>query len=1116
MLQMNQRIKNLRRPVFDTYETHQQIDSDRRSNGEQRFYTPLPPKMPFKKSRILFQPIIEKLTQSGTILLAGHHASRNEKNELARFLAHLFHKVFDGHLAIREWKNATNIYDIPIFLMEGNRAIYILTDISPRMVQYNIQPVLDVVNQKSHILIITSSAAADAWSAIPATANIFYQPSTDSLFDVDQLALQFIESFLKAKSHFTTTPWKEFVNSCDQQKKNAKELTELIRFPLSTKYTVHRVAERLQGYENVEAFVRLAIEEYSPHQLPQDPRSGKSLQSENQLDFGVPDASPDLLNVDNQSIDFDVRMGTVVDSVSPNTQAEQNRSAEVTESNEQKYLTDDILEEMLDTVLSMDRDFGKWFSGLDPQSKYFLVGITLLSGLYENQLFAALEELVENDWRIREPMLAAFDYEQLKILMDYAVVVIRTGEIENKITVRRKLLKHVFEECWRNEQRLIINSIQGLLNLVKNITRLQGSQSYDNPVFDISEQDIEKLIQLKVPAYIIRHLRPIVSEKFSRSNDLINRIKGEIGNQSFRLFEKELNVVFDFDGRFIDDDEFREIFRTSKKSQLYGSADKQALLRQVIGSTIRTIAYQSLPIAEQALFYFASTEITEMHILAAKSLAQWKKKENDLQKNAKYEQQLLAILRRWHKSPEQVFDYFGVGVSSDKKAIIEEGRVFVHATIVAAIGYASSYDIPNKCCSKLLDMLRSFFPATNEKIANYLNGITVPILIKFHLKQLHENRFLYNLMENVDSAKCIAFELSLTYLKNPELFKDIVSSIYEGCDEHEMQHQYNQHALQRVERQRKTILTQQRLKAVWPDLLRRRLLAVLIATYGLIRFMKGRERPSAEEILLELAVIYDAENKQPEIIEAVLDAIREQIKLQFYEIAREIRSTLPLLEFKDVVLLLPGFIPRYKKERLLIESQLKRDRDDYIESLEIDIPFDDSKFDSERYATGIEDVIFDWIFDINAKVCRIGYLIAFYLKHNADFNESSGPALRFTVSKKVEFRWVKQILIPPLCFSIPLLCFCNFGQMVLVYRLLPLAIRLEDSYYFSRKRMLKTWHHKLKRPRYRELGKLGRALSGALWFANHLWLVLLIYFLLVVGLLVVMSRELQLFLGIEL
>ena len=49
-----------------------------------------------------------------------------------------------------------------------------------------------------------------------------------------------------------------------------------------------------------------------------------------------------------------------------------------------------------------------------------------------------------------------------------------------------------------------------------------------------------------------------------------------------------------------------------------------------------------------------------------------------------------------------------------------------------------------------------------------LGNVTTPLLMKYHLDQLHENGMLYDLMRYETGAKNIPFELSLIYLTKPQ------------------------------------------------------------------------------------------------------------------------------------------------------------------------------------------------------------------------------------------------------------------------------------------------------------------------------------------------------------
>ncbi len=61
----------------------------------------------------------------------------------------------------------------------------------------------------------------------------------------------------------------------------------------------------------------------------------------------------------------------------------------------------------------------RWYRQLDDRQQLLALGLALFDGLLDDQLFAALEVMVDHVWRPRNPTLEAFDYKDLEALSGY-------------------------------------------------------------------------------------------------------------------------------------------------------------------------------------------------------------------------------------------------------------------------------------------------------------------------------------------------------------------------------------------------------------------------------------------------------------------------------------------------------------------------------------------------------------------------------------------------------------------------------------------------------------------------------------------------------------------------
>jgi len=1071
-------------PVDNAKEVDEEKRPDKKQKKEDKkkhFYTPLAPETNFKESAPLYKSIIYKLTQSGIIILGGDNSTRNEKNQFARSLAHRLKKVFDNNLEICEWKkNTEEVYDIPIFLTEEKRGIFILTDLSPRIVQYDLNSIQDVVHRKSHMLIITTTASRKFWSSrLPQSMDFFEELVTEDLFDLNDLELKLIDLFYDSRFWLTGEIWKEFIDSYEVQKENNLDLRELRLFPLSPNRTITHIARCLKGYENLEAFVRLISGKHKPKERKLYDNDNPTESSEHTIEIGgvlKPSNEVEVSNIYEYIGEFEASHREPSDAKASDPSEHEKEDA---------VYTDEMIDEMIEKVKSNDWGFAKWFSQLDKQHKHLLVGVTLLSGLYESQLFSALEDLVENEWRAREPFMADFDYAELEFLRDYAVVFIVTGENESIIEIKPGLRRQAFKECWYYEKRFIVNSIRGLINLVKNSINQQNSSAYQD-IFDIPQDTIDKLIQLDIPPYIIEKIETLRGKIYPTWSVLINEIEELIGNKSFKLFRDKLSVVFDFDRLITDDEDFREIALTAKKSQLYGTDDKTSLLRQAIGTAIRQIANESLAHAEEALFYFASTRSKDMHTLAAMSLAQWKEHKNDPEENQKFDDQLYEILNRWHKKPEKVFDPFGAGLPSEKRVFIEDNREAVLATIVLTIGFAASYDDSNQCSEQLLNLLKAFLPPGSEQIIAYLNEVTVRLLIKHHPEQLHLDGLLYDLMKYRELIESIAKELSFVYIKIPHLFNEIINRIDENCDKYKLAYEENEKKEKKLRKKGKEISALLRHKADEPKNLRKHFMLTLISIFGFLRFTEGEGRLTPQETFERLESIYENEDDEPDLQKAVADAVCKQVKRDFDNIENEIKSILAIFNLMDGLQVIPGFVHHNRDQRKKLEDDRAKKKEKFIANASFDDEFDETLYDPKGSLTKMESKLFNWIHEGGFKLRKISFITLFCLTQPNFLEEKQFESLKSDINKKIPFKIFKVLLIP-------VLCSINLKRIIIVGQLLPAAISLKHSFYQDMMNMLDIWRNKLGNEEYKGIKKLGHALSRAISLADNFIIVIAIY-----------------------
>lgn len=127
-----------------------------------------------------------------------------------------------------------------------------------------------------------------------------------------------------------------------------------------------------------------------------------------------------------------------------------------------------------------------YYEVLDPREQLLALGLSFFNGFFEDQLFAALEQVVMQAWRKRDPSLPVLDYCDLDKLRDnyfqlsqndlyestsgnFKIVEIKTYKIDLRSIKIISLENHhlLYKVAWESHRRQIINALEVLVDIVK-------------------------------------------------------------------------------------------------------------------------------------------------------------------------------------------------------------------------------------------------------------------------------------------------------------------------------------------------------------------------------------------------------------------------------------------------------------------------------------------------------------------------------------------------------------------------------------------------------------------------------------------------------------------------
>lgn len=215
--------------------------------------------------------------------------------------------------------------------------------------------------------------------------------------------------------------------------------------------------------------------------------------------------------------------------------------------------------------------------------------------------------------------------------------------------------------------------------------------------------------------------------------------------------------------------------------ELYGTTERKERLLKVVSEVLSDIGMLNSHIVEPYLLRLATDPVIEIQEITAKALARWREYER--------EEQLFEILERWRNEiqiQEMIRSLFAFH-TEDRENEDENHRqptpnTIVLATIALTIGYASSYDEPNKLSDKLIRNFIALKDERNEYVRERFRKVTIPQVVGNHLWQLRLD--LFELMKYLDLLHNVAMGIALAYEKFPKRVKDTIDEWLDYVNEH--------------------------------------------------------------------------------------------------------------------------------------------------------------------------------------------------------------------------------------------------------------------------------------------------------------------------------------------
>jgi hypothetical protein len=125
-----------------------------------------------------------------------------------------------------------------------------------------------------------------------------------------------------------------------------------------------------------------------------------------------------------------------------------------------------LINDLVEVANDKTRTFELWYPALEDREQLIALGLSFFDGLYDDQFFAAIEKVIENAWKRRDPSLSSLDYcdlDKLKTFFNLVDIDGYLARITSRVPGQRFIL---FKVAWDSNRRQILAALPIMANLV--------------------------------------------------------------------------------------------------------------------------------------------------------------------------------------------------------------------------------------------------------------------------------------------------------------------------------------------------------------------------------------------------------------------------------------------------------------------------------------------------------------------------------------------------------------------------------------------------------------------------------------------------------------------------
>lgn len=380
-------------------------------------------------------------------------------------------------------------------------------------------------------------------------------------------------------------------------------------------------------------------------------------------------------------------------------------------------------------LIRADRsELGAWFQELAPRQQLFLTALTFFDGLFDDQLFGALDSVVENAWRQRQPLLEAFDYLDLESFERYVRGPRSTAGGELVEYRSAELRQAVLAVAWRRRRR----ELMVILPEISRWIRGSGGRAWS------------------------RRRRGQGGVEYSGES-----LHGSREVEEDEPVGEEPDV--EDDERAVESVEGRTISRWrpyGPERELLGSKARRQRLYQVVSRSLAELGLLSSNAVERCLFELAAHGSWEAAAVSAQTFWSWR--------HTGCEPFLFQTLKSWLSDAQAT----EANRQTTDQAHRASPEAYVRITVALVVFYAALSEPLDELDERIVDLLDRLSRDRNPVVRARFRVQTLPTAVRWHLGQLQP--LLLDLVADRDMIDPVAYGWSKALEVRPAVARPLL------------------------------------------------------------------------------------------------------------------------------------------------------------------------------------------------------------------------------------------------------------------------------------------------------------------------------------------------------